>query len=154
MPIRSKHNTSRKILLIGAILLLVIGAGVFTMGQSRHWWNTSSKTATNDSGDYKVKTRTATSEGKQFDVPQDLPKDSIKNYDLVTENEEYKIRRLAGTNEYTITLYAIINRPDQYSTYKDQLREYKQNALDYLKKTGVDINRIKITYEPSETTDL
>lgn len=96
----------------------------------------------------------ASSEGTTFPVPNDLPSGAIQDYVLVTENEQYKIRRYGDTNRYTITLYAIINNPDQYSMYQDQLREYKQLALEYLKNKGVDTSQIEITYEPSEASNL
>ena len=81
-----------------------------------------------------------------------VPEGAIKNYELITENETFKIRKLG--DEYTVTLYAIINNPDQSSQYRDQLKEYKQNALDYLKQQGVDINTARIKYEPEEANDL
>jgi hypothetical protein len=51
-------------------------------------------------------------------------------------------------------LYAIINRPDQSDMYYDQLRTYKQEALEYLKAHGIDITNTSIHYEPTEAADL
>ena len=99
--------------------------------------------------------RTEKSEGSSFTVPDSVPQGAIKNYTLVTENEQYKIRHDEQSDSYIITLYAIINNPSQYDMYRDQLREYKQNALDYLKtEKKVDTSKANITYEPAEATDL
>jgi hypothetical protein len=131
------------------VLLLVSGAFAWTKLRSDPKKATSSQAQTANS---TQDTYTATSEGKQFQVPADVPQDAIKNYTLINENEQYKIRSYQG--EYTITLYAIINNPSQYSMYQDQLREYKQSALGYLKGTGVDISKAKIIYEPDEAKNL
>lgn len=114
---------------------------------------TSQQRATSDNS-APVATYNATSEGSTFKVPTSVPKDDIKNYSLVTENEQYKIRQEDGSNKYIITLYAIVNNPDQYSAYKDQLRQYKANALQYLKSKGVNTNTSEITYEPQEAAQL
>lgn len=85
-------------------------------------------------------------------VPDGVDPQSIKNYELVTENEMYKIRKL--DNVYTVTLYAIINRPDQAEMYRDQLKEYKGYALEYLRGKGLSPNNLNIVYEPEEATNL
>ena len=95
-----------------------------------------------------------TSEGSTFPVPDNVPQNAVVNYQLVVDNEQYKIRKDSGSQSYIITLYAIINHPDQYNDYKQQLADYKQNALTYLKNQGVDITKATITYEPSEAKDL
>lgn len=73
---------------------------------------------------------------------------------IITENEQYKISQYKNTNKYVVTLYAIVNNPNQYDAYKEQLREYKQNALAYLKGQGVDITKAEIQYDPSEAASL
>jgi hypothetical protein len=95
---------------------------------------------------------TDTSEGAEITVPDDVDPSSIQDYNLITENETYKIRELNG--EYYITLYAIINRPDQTEMYHDQLRQYKQDALNYLETKNINITEVEIHYEPSEAADL
>lgn len=97
-------------------------------------------------------TRIVEIEGSSVPVPNTVDPNSIKPYVLITENERYKIRKL--NNMYTVTLYAIINRPDQASVYQDQLKEYKGEALEFLSKSGLDISKLDITYEPSEAKDL
>jgi hypothetical protein len=148
MP-RHKKQTKRTLVLVTAALLV---AGAVALGVLRPW-QTAPK-ASQDIGINDVKTREEESEGTTFPVPVDTPEDAIKNYELVTENEEYKIRRDSGSNSYIITLYAIINRPDQYDMYREQLREYKQHALDYLTDKGVNVSQVTITYEPEEATNL
>lgn len=55
---------------------------------------------------------------------------------------------------YTITLYAIINRPDQYAAYVEQLKQFKQEALDYISSHGGDASKLLIQYLPPQATDL
>lgn len=61
-----------------------------------------------------------------------------------------------GTKQYiyTATLYAIINRPDQYVAYVGQLKQFKQEALDYISSHGGDTSKLLIQYLPSQATDL
>lgn len=54
----------------------------------------------------------------------------------------------------TITLYATMNRPDQASFYQQQLKDYKQEALKYLKDSGFNPTDLEIRYEPSEAANL
>lgn len=142
-------------MILAIILVILSGAGVFAFTRQKD--NTkkeevnSIQTPADESvGD--VPTKKAETEGKEISVPKNVPEGAIKNYELITENETFKIRKLG--DDYTITLYAIINRPDQSSQYRDQLKEYKQNALDYLNQQGVDVNTARIKYEPEEATDL
>lgn len=151
---KPKASKTKRNILIVVIVLVLAGAGVFALGQSRDWWDGKNTSVTQENDPSKPKTRTETTEGKKIEVPADLPEDAIKDYILVTENEQYKIRRSPGTDNYIVTLYAIINRPDQYDMYQDQLREYKQAALDYLRSTGVNVEKVNITYEPQEATNL
>ncbi len=97
-------------------------------------------------------TFTSTTEGKDVQIPNTVDPDSIKPYELLVENDHFKIRRLNQT--YTITLYAIINRPDQASLYQEQLKEYKQEALEFLKNKGLDTTKLEIVYEPNEASTL
>jgi hypothetical protein len=131
-------------------LVVAVAASVLTYGVYNNPFDNRNPAET----DANTRPYKATSEGSTFEVPGDVPKEAIKNYTLVMENEQFKIRRDEGTSNYIITLYAIINRPDQYDAYRDQLKEYKQNALDYLAGQGVNINKIDVTYEPTEAKQL
>ena len=86
--------------------------------------------------------------------PDTTTESTPRNYELITEDERFAIRHQSGTTRYLITLYPIINRPEQHDQYHEQLREYKQAALDYLKAQGVDPATLDITYEPAEAKDL
>lgn len=152
-----KQKKSKKIFFIILILVLFTAA---TAGSIYYLNKDETKTSTK-SGDSSlnkselepnVPTFESTSEGSTFDVPNNVDPSSIRNYTLLTENELYKIREL--NNEYYVTLYPILNNPSQYSTYQDNLREYKQQALNYLKNSGIDVTNSKIHYEPSDATDL
>lgn len=65
---------------------------------------------------------------------------------------EYKIDN--GNITYKITLFAILNRPDQYQDYLNQLKLYKKQALDWLKQNGVDVDKATIEYEPPQAKDI
>lgn len=154
MKIHKNRSTLQLISIITAVLIAGSLLAYLKLreqpSQAKKTENISQNQASNDS----LKTRQETSEGSTFDVPEGVPKDAIKNYTLITENEEFKIRREPGTNNYIITLYAIINNPSQYSMYQDQLREFKQHALKYLSDNGIDPKSISIIYEPEEATQL
>lgn len=143
-------RSRKKIVIVTLLAILIIATAlVALLFFDRHQIQTT-PTVTDEYG--APQTYSAQSEGKDIQVPTNVDSSQIKNYQLITENEQYKIRLLDST--YTITLYAIINRPDQYDSYQDQLREYKQNALNYLKKSGVDVTKVKIIYEPKEAENL
>lgn len=149
------RKSRRKVLPILAAVLLLAGlGGVFAYMQTRESKDpeqTQQATEADRSvGD--VPTYEAETEGRTIEVPNNVDPGSIKDYELVTENEQFKIRKLG--EEYVITLYAIINNPNQADMYREQLKEYKQNALQYLTQQGINTNNIPIKYEPDEARTL
>lgn len=154
-----KSNKKLKIVLVIVVALIISGVGLFAFLQSQKSTQqeapespTKNTQQNNPKQSTEDRTYEATSEGQTITVPDNVDPSSIKEYRLVTENETFKIRELSG--EYFITLYPIINRPDQSDMYQDQLREYKQNAINYLKNNNVDIQKVKLHYEPSQATNL
>lgn len=137
---RFLHN---KILLAALVLIALGGSGAFAY---THFHKSTPQPEPQE--------KVAASEGKTFPIPKNVPKDSIKNYQLLKETDHFKIRYDKASNYYIITLYAIINRPDQYDQYKSQLRDYKHEALDYMKQQHININKATIRYDPKEATDL
>lgn len=151
----AKKPRRKTIFAVAGILLLIIGAGgVFAYMQSRDSKDPEPTQESTDAdrsvGD--VPTYESESEGQAIKVPNNVDPGSIKNYELLTENEQFKIRKLG--DQYTVTLYAIINSPNQRDMYLDQLREYKQNALAYLQQQGINTTTANIVYEPDEATNL
>ncbi len=150
-PQRKFRFFSRPLLL--ALIVLIVGGPVAT-GLYLHYHDKKSTTKSTPiktaslEPTIKVPTHTATSEGSTFQVPNNVSKESVKNYQLITDNDEYKIRELGGT--YTITIYAIINNPSQTDSYHQQLHDYKQAALTYLTQHNIDVNKVPITYDPAE----
>jgi hypothetical protein len=72
--------------------------------------------------------------------------------ELPYENLHYKIGyKLEDTSNviFTVTLYGIINSPSQYGEYQNQLKQFKTEALDHLKSSGIDINKEKIEFTPN-----
>ncbi len=149
----SASKKSKKVTIIALLVILVVGAGLAYGIKTRNHNSTSASPDGQETSNIgQPPTYRTESEGQKIEVPENVPEESIKNYELIIENEQFKIRKLGST--YTITLYAIINRPDQYDFYKDQLREYKQNALDYLKNNNINPETTNIIYEPDEAKDL
>ncbi|HSX00437.1 MAG TPA: hypothetical protein VLH38_05365 [Patescibacteria group bacterium] len=139
-----------KVLVPFLLLVAILGAGRF-MYVNRHKHDNERPQLTKNehaAPNIKVPTHQETSEGQTFPVPNDVPTGSIKDYQLITETSEYKIRELDGA--YTITIYAIINNPSQADDYHKQLHDYKQAALTYLTQHGVDVTKVTITYDPAE----
>lgn len=146
-----KAPVKRRSLLILA-LIIILALGLATWYYLKSIKNTtSSNDSQTSSTPINVPTESANTEGKTIQVPTNVDPSSIKNYELVTENEDFKIRKL--DNQYVITLYPIINHPDADS-YTSQLKQFKQEALNYLSKSGLDTNTLSITYEPAEAAQL
>lgn len=53
-----------------------------------------------------------------------------------------------------ITLRAVLNRADQVEGYRDQLRAYKAEALEWLRSVGADPAALRIEYLPPEAAAL
>lgn len=146
----ARKKISKKITVAVLLFFAVFALGAYGWWRMDRQQNSTPQDETTNIG--QPETYTAETEDQKVQVPEGVPKSSIKNYELLTENEQFKIRKLGDV--YTVTLYAIINNPDQYDYYRDQLREYKQNALDYLKDNNINTEEITIIYEPEEATDL
>lgn len=69
------------------------------------------------------------------------------------ENAHYKIQQNSPTS-YTITLNAIINNPSQYNEYRQQLKQYKTEALDYLKSRFGSTDNFTFTWNPEDAKDI
>ena len=84
--------------------------------------------------------------------------DSPLNDVLPIQNSDYQITYSysPATQKYyyKITLYAIINRPDQYPAYIAKLKQDKIEALQYIKDQHTDPVSLTIQYLPPEATNL
>lgn len=155
----AKRMPKRRLFVVLGIVIMLAAAGacLYWLYQNKQKDATITPQNTQSQPENKTPTSEPTrqeeSEGSNFPVPKTTPDNAVKNYSLVVENEEYKIRKDQNGN-YLITLYPIVNNSSQYNTYNDQLKEYKQHALDYLKKQNVDITKVEITYEPAEAANL
>ena len=70
---------------------------------------------------------------------------------LPQENLHYKIDYSLSDNqkpELQVTLYPIINGPSDYPLYLEQTKQYKQEALNYLKNKGANPKDYQITFTP------
>lgn len=153
MKINNQKNNKKKIIIASLLAATALLAGAYYTYSTYVNKETPAQNKTKESLKSKEdRTYETKTEGQTITVPDNVDESSIKNYTLVVEDETYKIRELDG--QYYITLYAIINRPDQSDTYRDQLQQYKQDALDYLENKNIDTNKIKIYYDPSEAESL
>jgi len=50
---------------------------------------------------------------------------------------------------FSVTLYAILNNPDQYQQYVQQLQAYKAEALQFLSDNGINTSKAPVTYTPN-----
>lgn len=151
---RKKH-TRKKLLVIVLVVVALLAVGGYYV-----WANyiapkqqeptSEAQEATESSTENR--TYTTETEDQEITVPDNVDPSSIKNYTLITENETFKIRELEG--EYYITLYAVINRPDQADMYRDQLSQYKQDALSYLRTHNINPDQVNLHYEPAEAASL
>ena len=54
----------------------------------------------------------------------------------------------------TVTLRAVLNRPDQLEAYRAALRAYKAQALEWLRSTGADPAAYAMEWRPPEAAGL
>lgn len=69
------------------------------------------------------------------------------------ENAHYKISQ-DGERSFRVTLFAILNHPSQYNEYRAQLKQYKQEAFDYLTGRFGSSPTLNITWEPADAQSL
>lgn len=75
---------------------------------------------------------------------------------LPYETDEFLIEHTGEVpeGEYTITLYAILNGDSQLTRYNRDLKDYKRNALSWIKSQEVDNIKIKINWLPEEAKNI
>lgn len=59
-----------------------------------------------------------------------------------------------GSLDLTITLYGILNDAGQLAEYRAALKQYKAEALDYLRSHGADPAQYRIEYKPPEAAGM
>ena len=70
---------------------------------------------------------------------------------LPYSNLHLKIEYLVVAKEPSIkiTLYAILNKPSQLEGYRQQLKQYGQEAIDWIKSKSVNPDKLSIIWAPS-----
>lgn len=68
------------------------------------------------------------------------------------ENERYSITQ-SSPNNFQVTLYPVVNNPE-YSSYREQLKAYKNEVINYLSKRHGDINKLTIEWRPSDAQNI
>lgn len=89
---------------------------------------------------------------KTGDLPL-IEKDESKyplQFDLPYSNSHFQIdaTKIGDQVTYKISVLAILNRPSQEQEYRQQLHQYSQEALDWLKAKGVDTTKYKVEFDP------
>ncbi len=112
------------------------------------------KELTNGSFEWKFKTATRDElVARQDKADEELYKNNSLIKYLPHKNADFQVIFLEGSNIYQITLYAILNNPNQVESYKQQLKQYKQEALDWIKSKKVDPSTLKIKWLPEANPD-
>lgn len=100
----------------------------------------------------------ATHKTAQKPLPKTVEPTNTLNENLPVQTSHYRIdydySQTSRNYSYQITLYAILNRPSQYDSYVSQLKQYKQEALDYIRQHGGSPTSLVITYVPDTATSL
>ena len=173
----SRASRSKKYILISAIILLLIIASVvfgfysklgpFSDKHSNDSVNSSQEenkrqsdensnhsSSANSSSNTTAPSTTplapSSSDPGYVNPPISNPPTDTTPYPI--ENEHYRIDQKSPTN-YDVTLYPIANNPD-YSDYNAQLKAYKNEVLDYLKKRYGDISKFSFTWSPDSAKNI
>jgi hypothetical protein len=57
---------------------------------------------------------------------------------------------VGGQPSVVITLYAILNKPSQYESYKKQIKQYGAEALKWIESKGIDTENLDIIWKPED----
>lgn len=85
--------------------------------------------------------------------------DEIQTKNLWTEelprtNDRYEIIYSPHDKKFTISIFAILNRPDQIESYQQQLTAYGNEALAWIRSQGGDPATLQIEWLPEKPSDL
>ncbi len=160
---------SRKKILIIALTatLLVLGGGV-VLGAMNNWWQPKKEqpTGSEESRDNRSKESLENQPSKEETPPPaetPYPNDQSiiippadkppTQSQFPVENSHYRIDKKSSSS-YEVTLYAILNNPSQRDEYTAQLRQFKKEALEYMKERFGSIDALTFTWSPPEAKDL
>lgn len=163
-----KASSSKKILITLLIAtLLVAGTGAI-LGAMNNWWQPKKEASVstdpkenNDSKEDSTPppeetptppTETSPNPSEQTIIVPPAEKPS-SNARFPVENSHYRIDKKSASS-YEITLYAVLNNPSQRDEYTAQLRQFKKEALDYMKERFNSISSFAFTWNPPEAKDL
>ncbi|MCC7543590.1 hypothetical protein IT415_02680 [bacterium] len=101
------------------------------------------------------------SKDQQKQALEDTNKE-LRNFPILNElpyeEERFKIEGDISADqqsiEYTITLFAILNREDQTAQYRADLKAFKAASLKWLTDQNVDVSKAKITYIPEDPDSI
>lgn len=172
---QSKSNKKPIIIASVVILLILLFISAFywyvsskTQANNPHKTQSSTTQETDNSDKNTTKTNndtTDTTENSKTDDPSSMNSDNdnfvdtpisnppTDNSPYPIKNEHYKIEQLSQ-NHYSITLYPIVNHPDQQTEYDAALKQYKQEVLTYLKNRYGDTSTFTFDWNPDHAKDV
>ncbi len=157
MMINKKNKKITLLVIILAILLVAAVVGTYFMWFQKSQNSESSKpnpTVQNKDSNHQESSNPSSSDTSDDSVVTGPAPTVEKSAPFPIENAHYKIEQ-DSPSSYTITLYAIINNPNQYDEYRSQLSQYKKEALDYLKyRFGETSSKFTITWNPEDAQNI
>ena len=102
-------------------------------------------------------TLSAETAGRQLARTDRLEREQPLSQWLPHDTPRYKIDyhvAADGSLDLTITLYAILNNERQLPQYEAQLRQYKAEALEFIRSHGGDPAALRTEYKPPEAARL
>lgn len=59
-----------------------------------------------------------------------------------------------GIVGYKITLYVVLNNPNQFEQYKEDYLKYKIEAIEWIKSKGIDYTKLDIEWVPEDPKNI
>ena len=149
-----------KVTIVGLVALVVVGAIALTVRdgpepEERPEKASSPQITTTQSS--TTTTLSAETAGRQLARTDRLEREQPLSQWLPHDTPRYKIDyhvAADGTLDLTITLYAILNSERQLPQYEAQLRQYKAEALEFIRSHGGDPAALRTEYKPPEAARL
>ena len=150
-----------KVTIVGLVaLVVVVGAIAIAAtigGEPEARSRAATSTETTAISSTTSTTLSAEAAGRQLARTDRLERDQPLSQWLPHDTPRYKIDyhvAADGTLDLTITLYAILNSERQLPQYEAQLRQYKAEALDFIRSHGGDPAALRTEFRPPEAARL
>lgn len=162
IKIKKTNNHKNILVIVGAVVLVAVAVlfwyffinkdGRVTETQTVNPSNTTSS-SDNSNSQYSDDDQSNDSPNSPLNSTNQLPtiEQPTNTTSFPIENARYRITKEAD-GSYNATLYAVMNRPEQYDEYIAQLKAYKKEVTDYLQeRVGPGV---KINWSPEDANTL